>query len=236
MIYQLLSDFEELKLSARGRKQPPQVEADSGDCPSTAAIVMSPPHLKESIRSGGESVYTRQHSPGDFHPRADLRETQGNNQSTVPRSSNPLCGPYFQLAHHRDRATFPTMPKTAVIFGILLDLLGTGAFVATGSTHFTALIPLVFGTPILLCGLLAMIKPDLRKHAMHVAAMFGLLGALGGLGMGLPKLGALMDGTAQRPVAVALQIAMGVIALVFLALCIKSFIDARRARTKTGGA
>lgn len=128
------------------------------------------------------------------------------------------------------------MPKTAVIFGILLDLLGTGAFVATGSTHFTALIPLVFGTPILFCGLLAMIKPDLRKHAMHVAAMFGLLGTLGGLGMGLPKLGALLEGTAQRPVAVALQIAMGVVALVFLILCVKSFIDARRARAKNGEA
>lgn len=100
----------------------------------------------------------------------------------------------------------------------------------------TALIPLAFGTPILVCGALALAKPGLRKHVMHVAAMFGLLGTLGGLGMGLPKLGAVLAGTAPRPVATALQIVMGVLSLIFLALCVKSFIDARRARPEDYGA
>jgi hypothetical protein len=108
--------------------------------------------------------------------------------------------------------------------------LGVAAFIATGATHLTALIPSIFGTVIFLCGILAHIRPGLRKHAMHVAALFGTLGTLGGLGMGLPKLGMVLAGTAQRPVAVVLQISMGLIALVFVALCVKSFIDARRAK------
>jgi hypothetical protein len=62
---------------------------------------------------------------------------------------------------------------------------------------------------------------------MHVAALVGLLGTLGGLGMGLPKISGLIAGTLERPTAVIMQIAMGVVCLVFLALCVKSFVDAR---------
>lgn len=127
------------------------------------------------------------------------------------------------------------MPKLAIIFGLILNVLGVAAFIATGATHLTALIPSFFGTVIFLCGILAHTQPGLRKHAMHVAAMFGLFGTLGGLGMGLPKLGTLLAGTAQRPIAVVMQISMGFIALVFVALCVKSFIDARRANPENYG-
>lgn len=128
----------------------------------------------------------------------------------------------------RDSAS--AMPKIAIVFGLILEVLGVGAFLATGAAHLTALIPSLFGTVILVCGILALVRPGLRKHVMHVAALFGLGGAMGGLGMGLPKLGMLMDGTAPRPLAVAMQIVMGVVSLVFLVLCVKSFIDARRAK------
>ena len=128
------------------------------------------------------------------------------------------------------------MPKLAIVFGLLLDLLGVIAFVATGSSHVTALIPSFIGTPILAFGVLSLAMPHLRKHFMHGAALFGLIGTLGGLGMGLPKLGALIEGTAERPFAVGLQIAMGILSAIFLALCVKSFIDARRARPEDYGA
>jgi hypothetical protein len=72
--------------------------------------------------------------------------------------------------------------------------------------------------------------PKIRMHLMHVAALMGLVGTLGGLGMGVPKVGALIAGTAERPVAAGMQIVMGVVCLAFLVLCVKSFIDARRAR------
>jgi hypothetical protein len=45
--------------------------------------------------------------------------------------------------------------------------------------------------------------------------------------MGLPKISGLIAGTLERPTAVIMQIAMGVVCLVFLALCVKSFVDAR---------
>jgi len=122
------------------------------------------------------------------------------------------------------------MPLLAIIFGLLLDALGVVGFVASGATHLTALIPAIFGTFIFVSGLIAYLKPNLRKHAMHVAALFGLLGTLGGLGMGLPKLFKFMDGTATRSeFAIFVQVGMGVICLVFVVLCVKSFIAARRA-------
>lgn len=123
----------------------------------------------------------------------------------------------------------------AIIFGILLDLLGSVAFIASGANAPTALIPSAFGMVILVCGILAKVKPGIRKHVMHVAAVFGLLGTLGGLGMGLPKLGAVLNHTAARPFAVWVQLGMGVLCLVFLVLCVKSFIDARRARPEDYG-
>ncbi|HEY5792401.1 MAG TPA: hypothetical protein VIS74_03825 [Chthoniobacterales bacterium] len=122
------------------------------------------------------------------------------------------------------------MPLLSIVFGALLDLLGAYGFVSTGGTHYTSLIPSAFGTLLILCGLLALALPSARKHFMHAAATVGLLGTLGGLGMGLPKLSALLAGAAARPSAVVLQILMGVISLVFVALCVRSFILARRAK------
>ncbi len=122
------------------------------------------------------------------------------------------------------------MPTLAIVFGLILDAMGVGAYLASGAKSVTALIPAFFGTPILVCGLLAKFLPGIRMHVMHVAALFGLLGTLGGLSMGLPKVGALIAGTLERPMAVSMQLALGTVSLVFLALCVKSFIDARRAR------
>src|SRR5438034_230558 len=67
-----------------------------------------------------------------------------------------------------------------MVFGILLIVLGLGGFFGTGAEHGTALIPAYFGTALLILGLLAL-KDSLRKHAMHVAAMVGLLGVVGAL-------------------------------------------------------
>ena len=125
-------------------------------------------------------------------------------------------------------SSFRAMPTLAIVFGIVLNAMGFGAYVASGA--FTSLIPAGFGTIIFLSGLASVFVPKIRMHLMHVAALVGLLGTLGGLGMGLPKLGALLSGTAARPLASGMQIAMGVVCLIFLVLCVKSFIDARRAR------
>jgi hypothetical protein len=116
-------------------------------------------------------------------------------------------------------------------FGIVLIAVGVVFYFATGQVSHTALIPSGFGLVLLLLGVIAL-KETLRKHAMHGAAMVGLLGFLGGAIMGLPKLPALLSGTAERPPAVVEQLIMAAICLVFVALCVRSFIVARRNRAR----
>ncbi len=122
------------------------------------------------------------------------------------------------------------MPTLSIIFGLLLNVLGLVVFVATGSVHKTALIPCIFGIILFLAGLAAAVSPKSRMHLMHVAALTALIGTLGGFGMSLPKLPGLVAGEAARPFAVWEQLGMGVLCMVFLILCVKSFIAARRAR------
>ncbi|HWI19515.1 MAG TPA: hypothetical protein VNT81_17295 [Vicinamibacterales bacterium] len=117
------------------------------------------------------------------------------------------------------------MPGTTRKFGLLLIVLGVASYVTTGMTSLTAMIPAFFGAGLLICALIAR-NEAARKHAMHAAVAIGLLGALAALGRGVP---ALMAGGASRP-AVISQIAMGVMLLVYVALGVRSFIEARKAR------
>ncbi len=119
------------------------------------------------------------------------------------------------------------MPQVANVFGLLLIALGFGGYFGTGSEAPTALIPAGFGLALLLLGLISL-KDNLRKHAMHLAAMIGLVGALGGAIMLLLPL---VRGTGiARPVAYACQATMTVLCVVFVGLCVRSFIQARRRR------
>jgi hypothetical protein len=47
---------------------------------------------------------------------------------------------------------------------------------------------------------------------------------------GLLKVGSLLAGTAERPMATAMQVVMAVLLAVFIVLCVRSFIAARKAR------
>jgi hypothetical protein len=69
-----------------------------------------------------------------------------------------------------------------------------------------------------------------RKLAMHIAVTVGLLGFLGTVS-GLFQLPTLLSGGAvQRPGAVVSKSIMAVLMAVYVAMCVKSFIDARRKR------
>lgn len=126
------------------------------------------------------------------------------------------------------------MPLISMVFGGLMIVLGLTGWVATGMQHGTALIPGGFGLILVLAGALVQSKPEWRKHAMHAAALVALLG-LGGTARSLGKIPALLAGEAERPAAVAAQSVMAVLCLVFLALCVKSFIDARRTQKPASG-
>jgi lysylphosphatidylglycerol synthetase-like protein (DUF2156 family) len=121
------------------------------------------------------------------------------------------------------------MPRIIFIFAVIFVLLGIGAYVFTGMQSWTALIPASLGLLLALAGGFSLKS---LKHGGHAAATVGLLGFLGSV-PGLLKLPALLSGAPlERPAAVATQSIMAVLCLVFVALCVKSFIDARRGRTE----
>ncbi|MBA4065124.1 MAG: hypothetical protein C0501_15700 [Isosphaera sp.] len=129
------------------------------------------------------------------------------------------------------------MPAFAILFGGLLTALGAVAYffspeVFGGDTRhaMTAAIPAFVGIPILLTGLATLANPALRKHAMHAAAILGLVGAVGGF---VP---ALRGGFDFGKVSVQVGLLMAALSAVFLVLCVKSFVDARRSRQATAAA
>ena len=123
------------------------------------------------------------------------------------------------------------MAKVAIGFGVALVALALyGYFAVPEPRSWTALIPAFAGVPLLICGLLAL-NPGLRKHAMHAAAMFGLLGFLAPLGR-LPKT---LRAEPRNNLAAFSQLAMCVLCLIFVILCVMSFINARKARQQQQG-
>jgi len=121
------------------------------------------------------------------------------------------------------------LATTTIGFGVVLILLGLGGYFGTGRVSLTALIPAAFGLLLAVFG--AMARDDKkRKMAMHIAVTVGLLGFLGTV-PGLLKIGALLSGgEVARPGAVVSQSIMAVLMAVYVAMCVKSFIDARKKR------
>ena len=123
------------------------------------------------------------------------------------------------------------MPNATVGLGVLLILLGLFAFFGSGQESVTALIPAFFGLPLLILGLLARARDAWRKHAMHAAAAIALLGLLGTI-TGVPKLLTLLGGgEVARPTAAVVQSVMALLCAIFVALAVRSFMAARRARS-----
>jgi hypothetical protein len=121
------------------------------------------------------------------------------------------------------------MPTITIVTGALLIILGVVGFVGTGSQHYTALIPAGFGIALAICGFLAK-SPARLKLFMHIAVTLGLLGFLGTV-MGIVKVIRMAAGeTIARPEAAESQAVMAGISLLFVALCVNSFIKARRSR------
>jgi hypothetical protein len=119
------------------------------------------------------------------------------------------------------------MATTTIVTGVLLIALGVFGFVGTGSQHPTALIPAAFGLVIGICGFLAK-APERRKLFMHIAVTLGLVGFLATVS-GIFKVVKMAGGTAiERPEAAESQAMMAFITGIFVALCINSFIKARR--------
>jgi len=120
------------------------------------------------------------------------------------------------------------MPRAGIITALLLIALGVVGYLAGGRASVTALIPAFAGIPILIASLLAR-KESLLKHGMHAAAVFGLLGFIAPLGRLIPVAA---KGEFEFNMASASMIGMAAICGVFVVLCVRSFIEVRRARQK----
>jgi hypothetical protein len=124
------------------------------------------------------------------------------------------------------------MAKMTIGFGVVLALLGTWGFVATGSAHPTALIPMWTGLAFVLFGVLANSEnPKRRMLWMHIAVTMALIGFVGTIPAIVDEVRMLRGVAMEHPVAVEEKAAMSLLCLVFVGLCVRSFIAARRLRT-----
>ena len=123
------------------------------------------------------------------------------------------------------------MAKLTIAVGLILIAIGAAGFVLTGSAHPTALIPAYIGIVLAVSGILANTEnPKRRMLWMHIAVTVGLLGFLGTI-VGLIDTVKLLAGTVfPHPIAVEEKGATSIVCLIFVALCVRSFIAARRNR------
>jgi hypothetical protein len=124
------------------------------------------------------------------------------------------------------------MAKVTIVFGALLILLGIFGFIATGSQHYTALIPTWIGILLGFLGLLAN-SPDPKRRMlfMHIAVTVGLLSCIATFYGGIVSYIQMMMGKSfPYPAAVESKAIMSLLMLVFVILCVRSFVAARRAR------
>jgi drug/metabolite transporter (DMT)-like permease len=125
------------------------------------------------------------------------------------------------------------MAVPTLITAILLIVVGVVSYVNgtpgdDGKVSPTALIPAFVGGVLAVCGLLAF-SDKLRKHAMHGAAVVGLVGALGGFMPLIRQYSKTGEFDPTKPSAVS-GILMILLCAVFVGMCVNSFIQAKKAR------
>lgn len=124
------------------------------------------------------------------------------------------------------------MAKVTYVFGVLLMLVGLVGYFGTGSAHPTALIPTWFGIALVVGGCLAVSPSEgRRKLFMHINVTIGLVGLIGAIASALHGYGhARSLGIDPDYKALAAQLSMAILLLIYVNLCVRSFIQARRSR------
>jgi hypothetical protein len=119
------------------------------------------------------------------------------------------------------------MPRTAILFGVLLVALGLGEHWGKGET-WLVVVAAVMGVAILVLGVAALINRSWRQGAMHAAVIVGLVGFVA-------TASALYDIASivlQSPNLLA-RSTMAILCGVFVVLSLKSFLMARLGRQET---
>ena len=118
------------------------------------------------------------------------------------------------------------MGPVTILFGVLLILVGVISYTMSDVHAPTALIPAGVGVVLALLGAIAL-SARARRHAMHVAVIVGLLGFLAAAGRLVAGLAA--GRTPTRLAGTSLGL-MALLTGIFVILCVRSFIAARRNR------
>ena len=122
------------------------------------------------------------------------------------------------------------MAKLTMVFGALLLVVSVGFWGAMGRAELAALHPAGLGVLLILCGVLANTENSKRRMLwMHLAVTVGLVGFLI---TGVRAVIEVVKGTtAVNPAAFDERVVVALLCLVYVGLCVRSFISARSART-----
>jgi hypothetical protein len=122
------------------------------------------------------------------------------------------------------------LAKVTLVFAVLLIALGLAGYFGTGAQHVTALIPAWFGLALGIGGLLAISPSESRRKLfMHINVTIGLLGFIGGAIETIRGyVHAKSAGLQPDQIALASKLTMTGLLLLYVILCVRSFIAARR--------
>jgi hypothetical protein len=123
------------------------------------------------------------------------------------------------------------MAKITIVTGVLLILLGLASYLYTGHQYPTSLIPSAFGILLVAFGSMAETPVQRRRMlAMHIAVTVGLLGFLATAAALVSVVQLIKGKLFPYPIAIEEKAAMSVLLLIYVLLCVRSFIVARRSR------
>lgn len=120
------------------------------------------------------------------------------------------------------------MARLTIVFGVLLIALALIGFVATGSTHPTALIPGGLGLLFILFGALANTQDSKKRMLwMHISVTVALLAFLGTITADVQAIRMSHGTEYPHPAAILEKAAMSLLCLIYVLFCVRSFINAR---------
>jgi hypothetical protein len=122
------------------------------------------------------------------------------------------------------------LAKVTLVFAVLLVALGLAGYLGTGSLYPTALIPTWIGLALGVFGFLA-ISPDERRRKlfMHINVTIALLGFIGSTVEAIRGyVHATSAGLQPGQIALASKVTLAGLLFIYVILCIRSFIAARR--------
>ena len=123
------------------------------------------------------------------------------------------------------------MARLTIVFGVLLIAVAVGAFYLAGGGRYPMLHPAGLGVLLVLCGALGWTN-DLKRRAlwMHIAVVVGLIG-IGFGAKGAVQVFQLSHGAdLPNPIGIEERALVCLLSLIFVAFCIRNFIENRRAR------